>query len=81
MPYLSTSGFVFLICLALCVRDFIQDRKGRKYWLTLAALMSLLIIARFWFLPELKMPRRDGERLRRLFCLAMRLTPAMRRSA
>jgi hypothetical protein len=52
MPYLSTSGVAFLICVALCVRDFIQDPKGRKYWLILAALMMLFITARFRFLPE-----------------------------
>jgi len=52
MPTISTSGFVFLVGLAVCVRDFIRDRNGRKYWLILACLMTLLLIARFRCLPE-----------------------------
>ena len=52
MPYICTSGFIFLVCLVLNVRDFIQDRKGRKYWLIYVAMMTLLVVARFRFLPE-----------------------------
>jgi hypothetical protein len=52
LAYISMTGFVFSACVALSVRDFIQDREGRKYWLILASLMTLLVVARFAFLPE-----------------------------